>query len=583
MLQTKYFSLAPSFSGASNHVSNYPTLLGYRYREVPLDKLPPVKEGTVITEPDVIGGNERIIVAKSLGCHVRGAALPHPDPSDSETMIAGVTKRFAVRPPEIDRNTLRRFGKFVDRWLEENFVPLSADTDLSFETWLAETDYPEWRKDELRKSYEEDTDLSKVDMKRLNRRQRRLLECKSFMKDEHYEKYKHARGINSRHDRFKCHAGPLFKAIEKVVYAHPAFIKHVPVADRPKYIMDRLYRSGAKYLATDYTSFESLFRKIIMKKCEFKLYRYMLRHLTEVRKSLLLKVLGGRNKCRYRNFVVELEATRMSGEMCTSLGNGFSNLMFMLFTCSEKGATNVVGVVEGDDGLFSMDGPIPNEDDFKKLGLVIKAEVHLNIETASFCGMVFDIEDRLIVTDPRKVLCSFGWTGSEYWRAKPQTLLKLLRAKSLSLAYQYPGCPILGALAEYGLRVTACVEKDAGWKDWFLNRRMNSYERERARQVMASIPRTMEPPTNTRLLVERLYGIPVNYQRRIEEYLHSLNSMQELDHPMIADLMKSEWVHYYGHYSCTARGEKPYQPMLNSYKFQREWSYHRRRVVPGVT
>ena len=74
-------------------------LLGYRYREVPLPEIPLLKEGTVISEPVKKGTSERIIVARSLGRNVKGACLPHADSSDSETMVAGVMKRFAVRPP----------------------------------------------------------------------------------------------------------------------------------------------------------------------------------------------------------------------------------------------------------------------------------------------------------------------------------------------------------------------------------------------------------------------------------------------------------------------------------------------------
>lgn len=39
--------------------------------------------------------------------------------------------------------------------------------------------------------------------------------------------------INSRSDAFKAFSGPFFKAIEKVVYEMPEFIKHTPVPDRP--------------------------------------------------------------------------------------------------------------------------------------------------------------------------------------------------------------------------------------------------------------------------------------------------------------------------------------------------------------
>ena len=139
--------------------------------------------------------------------------------------------------------------------------------------------------------------------------------------------------------------------------------------------------------------------------------------------------------------------------MNTSLGNGFSNLMFMAFVC-EKLGLNCNGVVEGDDGLFAFNGNTPSASDFTKYGFNIKLDVHSEISTASFCGNVFDPEDRQIMTCPYDVLSTFGWTTNKYAKSSDKTLKALLRSKSLSLAYQYPGCPILSSLAQYGLRVT---------------------------------------------------------------------------------------------------------------------------------
>ena len=162
----------------------------------------------------------------------------------------------------------------------------------------------------------------------------------------------------------------------------------------------------------------------------------------------------------------------------------------------------------------------------------IKAEVYDHLEHASFCGMVFDTHDNVVVTDPRKMLCRFGWTSAEYHNARPAVLKRLLRAKSLSLAYQYPGCPILQSLANYGLRVTSELEEDPSWKDWYLNRRsLNSYMRTQAREWFKAVPVSRPPPFNTRMLVESLYSVPINYQIRIESYLDSLCTLTELSLP----------------------------------------------------
>jgi len=358
------------------------------------------------------------------------------------------------------------------------------------------------------------------------------------MKDETYPEYKHARGINSRTDVFKCRVGPIFKAIESVVYSHPSFIKHVPVSKRPSYIKDKLYALGRKYFATDYTAFEALFVKEVMECVEFELYDWMTFDLPSHEEFMRTcrEDLAGLNHCEFKWFWVELQATRMSGEMCTSLGNGFANLMFMLFLCQEVGSTFVDGVVEGDDGLFVISGPAPSKADFESIGLIIKLEVHDQLSNASFCGIIFDETDCINVRDPRRVLTTFGWTSARYAKARTSKLRILLRAKSLSLAYQYPGCPIIQALAHYGLRMTEGVTA------WQLIRAacaagVNEYQRDVLRQaIRAGNPCQYPTGIRTRLLVERMFNITVEAQIRYEAYLEGLSEIQPLD-PLFLDVV----------------------------------------------
>lgn len=320
----------------------------------------------------------------------------------------------------------------------------------TFGDWLDDTPYTESRKAQLEVANDECLANGGIwsDPK--------YTAVKSFMKDETYTDYKYPRAINSRHDAFKCACAPFFKAIEKELFKLPFFIKKVPVRDRPAYILERLYAPGAKYIATDYTAFESLFTKELMMDCEFILYEYMTANLAEGRTwfAMIRKVLGGINRLAFKHFILELVATRMSGEMCTSLGNSFCNLMAALFILAECGTRNAVGVVEGDDGLFRVDKRVPTIQDFADLGLNIKIELHDDVATASFCGLIFDRDDLANVTDPREVLASFGWTSAKYLRASDRTHKMLLRAKALSLLYQYPGCPILQPLALWAMRHT---------------------------------------------------------------------------------------------------------------------------------
>jgi len=183
---------------------------------------------------------------RSYGPNLIGAALPHPDPNHMITVEQGLIHRFASAIPPINEQRLERFREFVKEWIHTNMTPLSESEDLSFETWLASTNYPEKRKEQLRKIYYQDD-------------RRFLYRNKSHIKDEPYVDFKHSRWINSRSDLFKCLTGPFFKLIEKKLFQRKEFIKYVPVPLRARYIKEHIYAPGSTYIATDYTSYEASF------------------------------------------------------------------------------------------------------------------------------------------------------------------------------------------------------------------------------------------------------------------------------------------------------------------------------------
>jgi len=531
------------FSGAKAGPPRY--LYGYAYDDFVFPTVPVSKDSAGFTR---IRGHDRVRrpVAVSLGPTTATAALPHPNP-DPRTAAAGACKRFLAAPPVADGDLLDRLEAFVLRWLKKNIVPLAPGTDFDVWKWLESTKYPDWRKNELWDAWNECQDPM----------DKRFAKCKSFVKDEHYDKYKHCRGINSRTDIFKCLVGPIFKLIEQRLFkeskASKYFIKRIPVRDRAEYI-SKLYVPGATYIATDYQTFEALFTKDIMERVEFQLYSHVLQ-LTEVHDNFLgicNSVLAGYNECNYKWFSVFVEATRMSGEMCTSLGNGFSNLMFMLFMAEEAGCIDIDGVVEGDDGLFRMVGAVLKEEDFARLGLTITPEIKAHLNEASFCGLVYAEEDKNNVTDIIQEILSFGYTSGRYAGCKQgsRKLRSLLRAKSYSLAYQYPGCPVLSSLAKYGLR---CTDGDTHFMSNInKDRTMSMWEREQLLEAVAKLPECCEVPIgiHTRLLVEDLYGISVETQKLWERYFDGLTTIVQIEPPnldlFVTDVMV-DYIIKYGH------------------------------------
>jgi len=495
-----------------------------------------VKDGTKLLRcARVVAGRRRPALV-SAGPALKDSALPTTDIGDVHTLLAGAAKRFATRPPERDPEVARKLKAFVRTWVRKNVAQLAPDSDTSFETWLKKTDYTEARKAEL-------TLIWNTRDKALSKKDRRV---KMFMKNESYTDYKHGRAINSRSDRFKVEVGPIFKLIEEQLFKLPWFIKKVPVAERAKYVYDRLYAPGAKYVATDYTSFEALFTKGLMEDVEFELYDWVTEQMPEHDDFMatVRSTLGGTNTIVNKNLTLEVEATRMSGEMCTSLGNGFSNLMFMLFVCDQIGS-KVIGVVEGDDGLFRIIGRIPDTSMFEELGLLLKMEIHDHLNTASFCGQIFDIDTMTVITDPKKVLASFGWIDGKYALSKMTRKLGMLRAKAWSVGYQYPACPILSSLARCYLRLTRSIDARVALNDPSLS----SYQRGKLKEMFD----TGRPELNkgiapaTRELMHTVFGISPELQRRYEHYFDELQQIEEI--PRWFDVPCS-WVDYRSRYGA---------------------------------
>jgi len=481
----------------------------------------------------------------SLGAHVEGVAMPHPDCHDAPTSLHGAKCRFLAEMPAPNEALMQEFQIFVQNWLETNLVPLTEVGD--FEDWVANINHPEWRKQEFRECWPpEDRILRPKDV-----------QVKAHPKDEVYGEYKATRWINARTDRFKCYAGRFVRAVEKALYKTEWFIKNVPVADRPKVIHEDLYRGPSPAVATDYTTYEAVFKKRMLECCEFALFRHMLKFVPEGPEfcAIYEEVIGGLNHIINKFFTIIVEAIRMSGEMSTSLGNGFTNLMLMLFLCKRANCTEVKAKVEGDDGIMTCRGTPPTTEDFAMMGCKIKLVRHTSLSTASFCGIVYHPDDFINLVDFRETIASVGWCSERYARTKPKIKAMLLRCKALSLAHQYPGCPVICALARYLLKCTRHVRNFIpSYLEKQGSRMFNLWEREQILQAVSDMPSDerkiiwREPGIQTRMLAEELYGVSMITQLAVEQYLDSLTTIQPLKLPMLMDDFHPTWISYWDNY-----------------------------------
>jgi len=514
-------------------------LYGYRVHEVDLTGLPDAKKSLKFGKARLSQAeynSERTCLSTSLPLCFTGATPPRPDPGHPISSAAGIIKRFGYKPPVVNRHLKRNLKRFAALWCRHNLTPLTPADVPSFEEWLEDVPYSSARKDELKRVWDKEG----------RKPNKKLFETvKSFVKDETYPEYKFPRLINSRTDMAKCYFGPIVQAISDRVFESPWFIKKVPVADRPKVIRDTLLEQGAEYVFTDYTAFEAHFTAEVMEMVQFELFKYMLKGAhQEEWLDIYTSTMAGRNKITMKWFDVVIEACRMSGEMDTSLSNGFCNLILFLFLAHENGATAVAGFVEGDDGLFRVtpSNAAPTKQQFADLGFTIKIGTTPNLSEASFCGQVYDMDDLIVVTDPLEVLARVGWTNKKYTRCSHNTALQLLRAKGYSLAYQYNGCPVLSVLGRRLLSLTANViisEK--------VGNNMDQWERSKLADAMNLLPEEKSIGSNTRALVEKLFGLTVAEQLRLEDWFSKIEfGLYEL--PGI-DHVPNVWKHYYDVYS----------------------------------
>lgn len=432
-------------------------------------------------------------------CYVPGYAPICVDTNDPLTIECSLKKRLLRSLPKPDPKWLEGLLRFTQKFCEDYIDEVSP---MSFDDWLEGLSFPQERKNQL---------IAAREALRGGRPKKRTCKkIKAFMKTEFYPSFKHGRMINSRVDEFKVFSGPFFKAIEKEVYALPWFIKHVPVPARPA-LIKALRKAGRRYFITDFTSFEASFIPEVMEAMECVLYRHCLKRTEDG--QFICDVIMGKNKLKLRNGVkAQLRGRRMSGDMCTSLGNGFSNLMLALYINEVNGGTidSIEGYVEGDDGIFAMERPLC-KDDYAKLGFDIKiteiGDPCTGTVDSSFCGLIFS-DSGEILRNPYKFLQGFGWTSS-FIDANPTIMDQLLRAKALSAIYETPQCPIIGELARLGLKFTRGV----------IPRFVNDGYHSVPSDEMAIPP--FSPSSDTRQLFQEVYGVGLQQQLHIEELIRS--------------------------------------------------------------
>jgi len=261
--------------------------------------------------------------------------------------------------------------------------------------------------------------------------------------------------------------------------------------------------------ATDYTAFEVHMTPAVMDACEFVLYdRVMSKFPEEL--GFIKATLSGLNKLKTRQGVkAEMVGRRMSGDMCTSLGNTWTNYVVTTWVAMKSGASLKHCIFEGDDGLMVTDKPV-DAGWWERAGFLCKAESHTCVEEAGFCGKIFS-GDKQVIRDPRKFAQNFAWSDKAV-NAKKSTRMGLLRSKAMSAIAEAPNCPIVRALADRAYKLTQGYKSVENPHDVSYNRFLETADFH---------PQATSPAT--RALFAKLFGISPDAQIELEQQIRDGN------------------------------------------------------------
>lgn len=480
-------------------IKTYHYAVGYRYNEVGLPTETENKKCSILIHNNPKSRRVNFVCLDDE-FYVRGLAPISPDLNDPATLRNGFAKRVCRDTPIANQLKLGELRLFIKRWLQQHHP--NKVTVYSFEEWLASTNYNETRKNQLRKAKVQLDDYygGFAPVKKCHK-------VESHPKVESYPEYKNARGINARPDLFKVWFGPICKAIESEIFQDEHFIKHTTPEQRILKIQ-ALADCGMPYCySTDFTAFESHFTPQVMAAIDLVMFEHFMNSPDYTRLS---QILGGRNKMVMRcGFTATCDARRMSGEMNTSLSNGFANLMLALFIAHKKRGS-LKGLVEGDDGLFCTDFEMSSQD-YLDLGFTIKMKREETPFEASFCGLIVSPFGE-VIKDPKRFLQKFAWSD-KYMQSSRRVHSELMLAKAMSALSECPQCPIIGVVAR------KCYYKHSSSIPRFI---YDGYH-DIIKAPLYHIPE-FNPNFQTRLLFEKIFNISISRQLLIERLVNDGNT-----------------------------------------------------------
>jgi hypothetical protein len=304
-----------------------------------------------------------------------------------------------------------------------------VETPILFEDWVAR--FPSRRREELQKTRNENPCVAGVRM---------------FLKVEKLDSLKDPRAIQARVDAFKVHAGPWVAAMEKrATEALPIFIKGLAPAERAEKIQQLKLRA-LNTLEIDFQRFDRHCSRALLEATEHLIYH----HVFPDQVADLLKLTLDNKVESFFGAKYEVDGTRMSGDVTTSIGNCLVVACLMV----AAGLPLDSFVVEGDDMIAAVtDTELCgfNVEVIKATGM--KPEVVQSHNAGTFCSRYDVTNSRGEPARVRHPLRDITRFGTSIHDAKQ---VDLVRAH----AEEWNGVPMLGPIYVQRLFELSETEKD---------------------------------------------------------------------------------------------------------------------------
>jgi len=358
----------------------------------------------------------------------------------------------------------------------------------------------------------------------------------SFGKMEGWDSMKILRIINSYSDASKINLLPWVKTLEARAYALLEKY-HVKYHNAEQVAAKAREKLRGRLFATDYTAFECHHKGVCQQALVAIVYFLCPDFPADVLECIRCMMLG-MNTSNFKHFDVDILMRLMSGALWTALMNLILNILLSMYLCSlfwtyscvlppkidaiamaDVAVEKYDGLDEGDDGVFQAPAGMEQqhvETAVAFMGVKLKLDI-CDTDSATFCSMVF-APDGHLVQNPLAMIRKISVIPAPYCH---QTLAKQLayqRAVAVGRLMSGAGhTPILGPFLYHVIKMTRGVRHSPVLVEKLFEHSIG-FNRD------GGVPPEPVISHAIRCHVERVFGIPVEEQIRLENIIHSSDS-----------------------------------------------------------